>query len=460
MRLLPIYERWINTKMSEQEAQYKKMTEMPIPKLLLSLAVPTVISMLVTAVYNSADAYFVSTIGTSASGAVGVVFSLMAIIQALGFSIGMGSGSIISRLLGEKNGDEASKVASSALFMGIFFGIVIILSTSFQMPSLMKSFGATDTILPHAVSYGRYIVFGAPFMMGVYALNNILRYQGKAKYGMLGIASGAIINIGLDPLFIFVFKMGTAGAAIATFLSQLISFSILLSLFLTGKSAVNLSFKKISRSITTYLYIFKTGLPSLARQGFASIATVLLNQSAAVYGDAAVAAMSIVGKIFMMIFAVMLGIGQGYQPILGINYGAKKYDRVKRAFYFTYSMSFLIAVLLGTPTFVFAKQIMSLFTKDDLKVIEYGVTALHAQCFALALIPVNNICSMTLQVTGRSWTATLLSCMRQGIFFIPLILLLPKYYGILGVQYSQPIADAVTSICAIPFGIRFMKSLK
>ena len=446
--------------MNEQDIQYKKMTETPIPKLVSSLAVPTIISMLVSAVYNSADAYFVSRIGTSASGAVGVVFSLMAIIQAIGFTVGMGSGSIISRLLGEKKGDEASKVASSALFAGISFGILLILVMSFKIPFFMKSFGATDTILPYAVSYGRYIVFGAPFMMGVYALNNILRYQGKAKFGMLGVATGAVLNIGLDPLFIFNFGLGTAGAALATLTSQIISFLILLSFFLTGKSAVKLSVRKISRSVSTYLNIFKTGLPSLARQGFASIAVMLLNRSAAGYGDAAVAAMSIVGKVFMMIFAVMLGIGQGYQPVVGINYGAKKYDRVKQAFYFTFSLSFLVAILLGIPVFVHAKRIMAIFTKDDFKVIEYGVTALRAQCIALFLIPINNICSMTLQITGKSWTATLLSCMRQGIFFIPLIIILPKYIGIGGVQYSQPIADALTSICAIPFGVRFMKELK
>lgn len=446
--------------MNTQEKQYKKMTETPVRRLIISLAVPTVISMLVSAIYNSADAYFVSRIGTSASGAVGVVFSLMAIIQAIGFTIGMGSGSIISRLLGEKKGDEAQEVASSALFCGILFGILLILGVSFKMPQLMKSFGATDTILPYAVSYGRYIVLGAPFMMGVYALNNILRYQGKAKFGMLGVVSGAVINIGLDPLFIFVFNMGTAGAAIATFLSQIISFFILLSCFLTGKSAVKLSVRRISRSVKTYLNIFKTGLPSLARQGFASFATMLLNVSAAKYGDAAVAAMSIVGKIFMMIFAVMLGIGQGYQPVVGINYGAKKYDRVKKAFNFTFFASLLVAVLLGVPVFVFARNVMSMFTKNDIKVVEYGITALRAQCFALVLIPINNTCSTTLQVTGKSWTATFLSCMRQGIFFIPLILILPRYIGISGVQYSQPIADGITSICAIPLGIKFFKDLK
>ena len=436
------------------------MTETPITRLIISLAVPTVISMLVSAVYNSADAYFVSRIGTSASGAVGVLFSLMAIIQAIGFAVGMGSGSIISRLLGEKEGDEASKIASSALFLGISFGILIVLVMSFRMPYFMESFGATETILPHAVSYGRYIVLGAPFMMGVYALNNILRYQGNAKYGMIGVASGAILNIGLDPLFIFVFNMGTGGAGLATLISQVTSFFILLSFYLTGKSAVRLSFKKVSRSVMTYLHIFKIGLPSLARQGFASIAVVLLNRSAQNYDDPAIAAMSIVSKVFMIIFSVMLGICQGYQPVLGINYGAKNYERVRKAFFCTLFLCFLVAIVLGLPTFIFAKQIMSVFTKNDELVIKYGITAMRAQCYALALIPLNNITSTTLQVTGRSWTATLIACMRQGIFFIPLILTLPRYFGLLGVQYSQPIADAVTSLCAIPFGISFIKSIK
>ena len=436
------------------------MTETPITRLILSLAVPTVISMLVSAIYNSADAYFVSKIGTSASGAVGVVFSLMAIIQAIGFAVGMGSGSIISRLMGEKKGDEASKVATSALFLGVFFGMVIVFVMSFRMPYFMKTFGATDTILPHAVSYGRYIVFGAPFMMGVYALNNILRYQGNAKYGMLGVASGAILNIGLDPLLIFGLGLGTAGAALATLISQIISFFILLSFFLTGKSAVKLSVKSVSRTASTYLHIFKIGLPSLARQGFASIGVTLLNRSARVYGDAAVASMSIVGKIFMIIFSVMLGICQGYQPVLGINYGAKNYERVRRAFFCTLSLCFLVAVVMGTPTFIFAERIMSVFTEDDELVIKYGISAMRAQCYALALIPINNITNTTLQVTGRSWTATLIACMRQGIFFIPLILTLPHYFGLLGVQYSQPIADALTSLCAIPFAVSFLKSIK
>ena len=446
--------------MDTQEAKFKKMTETPIARLIISLAVPTVISMLVSAIYNSADAYFVSRIGTSASGAVGVVFSLMAIIQALGFAVGMGSGSIISRLMGEKKGDEAAKIASSALFMGIFFGILIVIIVSFRMTFFMKAFGATDTMLPHAVSYGRYIAFGAPFMMGVYALNNILRYQGNAKYGMIGVTSGAIINIGLDPLFIFIFGMGAAGAALATLVSQIISFFILLSFFVSGKSTVGLSVKNISRKASTYLGILKIGLPSLARQGFASVGVTLLNRSARTYGDAAVASMSIVGKIFMVIFAVMLGICQGYQPVLGINYGAKNYERVKKAFFCTLSLCFLVAVVLGTPVFIFARRLMSFFTVDDELVIEYGISAMRAQCLALILIPINNITNTTLQVTGRSWTATLIACMRQGIFFIPLILTLPHWFGISGVQYSQPIADAVTSLCALPFGISFLKSIK
>jgi len=446
--------------MDNTEKQFDKMTKSPIPKLIISLAIPTVINMLVTAIYNSADAYFVSKLGTSASGAVGIVFSLMSIIQALGFTISMGAGSRISMLLGAKKNEEAEITASSALFAGILFGLLLVLSLSFNVGYFMKILGSTDTILPYAISYGRYIIFGAPFMMGAFTLNTILRSQGKAKYAMFGITSGGIINVILDPLFIFTFKLGTAGAAIATLLSQSISFFILLTMFLTGKSVVRVRITKISKSISLYLKIIKTGLPSLGRQGFACIATMLLNINAAVYGDSAVAAMSIVGKVSMIIFAVMIGIGQGFQPVVGINYGAKEYKRVKKAIYFTTLLSFGVAIILGTPIIIYAKTIMSWFTKDDFKVIEYGIWALRAQCMAFYLMPISNVINMTLQITGRSWSATFLSCLRQGIFFIPLIIILPKIWGVCGIQYSQPISDFLTGIFSIPFGVKFLKDLK
>lgn len=446
--------------MEKQDEQFKKMTETSIPRLIGVLAVPTVISMLITSVYNMADAYFVSKIGTSASGAVGVVYSLMAIIQSIGFMIGMGSGSIISRLLGQQKRDEADETATSALFLGLVLGTVLAIFASFQIENLMLLFGATETILPHAVSYGRYIIFGAPVMIGSFIMNNLLRSQGKAKYAMVGIGAGGVLNVALDPLFIFTFNMGTAGAAVATLLSQCVSFVILLSCFIAGKSTTKLDIRKISRSPAKYLSILKTGLPSLSRQGLGSVATMLLNRSARAYGDAAVAAMSISGKIFMLIFAVMIGIGQGFQPVAGFNYGAKRYDRVRKAFLFTLGIGAVVMVILGVPVFLFPDWLMARFTVDDAAVIEIGRVALRAQSLVLPLIPISTVCNMTYQVTGKSWTATLLSATRQGLFFIPVVLILPARIGIFGLQLSQPIADLLASLFCLPFGIKFLKSLK
>lgn len=446
--------------MKNEDAQFKKMTETPITRLIISLSIPTVISMLVTSVYNMADTYFVSKLGTSASGAVGVVFSLMAIIQAVGFTIGMGTGSMISRLMGEHKEDEASAASSSALFLGLLLGTILAAASCLKIKDLMLLFGATETILPYSISYARYIIFGAPVMIGAFILNNVLRSQGRAKYAMLGIASGGILNIALDPLFIFTFKMGTAGAALATLVSQCISFAILLICCLTGKSLVKLKFTKISRTPGLYLMILKTGLPSLSRQGLASVSTMLLNRSARIYGDPAVAAMSIVGKIFMLIFAVLIGIGQGFQPVVGFNYGAKKYERVKKAFLFTLLLGFIIMIGLGIPVFFASDWLMARFTKNDINVIEIGRLALRLQCLALPIIPISTVCNMTYQTIGKSWTATLLSCTRQGLFFIPLIWILPPQLGLFGLQISQPAADLLASIFCLPFGIKFLRDLK
>lgn len=445
--------------MKNEDAHLKKMLEESIPKLILTLSVPTIISMLVTSLYNMADTYFVSKLGTSASGAVGVVFSLMAIIQAVGFTIGMGTGSLISRLLGEKKEDDATEAASSALFLGLTLGVLLAIGACFKIEDLMLLFGATETILPYAISYARYIIFGAPVMIASFILNNLLRSQGKAKYAMLGIASGGILNIGLDPLFIFTFNMGTAGAAAATLLSQCISFVILLVCCLSGKTLAKLKFTKISKSPLLYLTILKTGLPSLSRQGLASIATMFLNRNARIYGDAAVAAMSIVGKIFMLIFAVLVGIGQGFQPVAGFNYGAKKYARVKKAVLCTLIFGGVAMLLVGTPVFIFSDSLMARFTKNDTAVIEIGRLALRLQCLALPLIPISTVANMTYQTVGKSWTATLLSCARQGIFFIPLISVLPLKFGLFGLQVAQPFADLLAALFCLPFGIKFLKDL-
>jgi putative MATE family efflux protein len=445
---------------ANEQAQYLKMTQTPVPRLITTLAIPTIISMLTSAIYNMADTYFVSQIGTSAAGAVGIVFSLTAIIQAIGFMLGMGAGSLISRLLGQQNQMEANRTGSTAFFTAVTFGLLLTVSGLLFLDPLMQLLGATPTILPYARDYAQYILLGAPVMCGSFVLNNILRSQGKAFLSMIGLSLGGILNIALDPLFIFTFGLGTGGAAIATLLSQCVSFCIMLSFFLFGKSVVHLSIRKVSRQFPTYFAIVKTGLPSFCRQGLASAATIALNVSAAVYGDPAVAAMSIVGRIFMFVFSAMLGFGQGYQPVVGFNYGAKKYDRVRQSFRFSVMVGMVLLTVLGTIGFVFAPQIMVQFRRDDLAVINIGAFACRAQCAALILQPVITISNMTFQVIGRSWQATFLSCCRQGLFFLPLIAILPALFGLTGVQLTQPISDLLTFVCCIPLLLFFFRDLK
>ena len=450
--------------MGKGEGQFKKMTEESVEKLIVKLSVPTVTAMLVTSFYNMADTYFVSRIGTSATGAVGVVFPLMAIIQAFGFALGMGSGSIISRLLGEQKNDEASKIASSALFFGLCLGVVLALGCSVWISDLMMFFGSTETILPYAVDYGKYIIFGAPVMIGSFIMNNILRSQGRAKYAMLGIGAGGILNVILDPIFIFNFNMGVKGAAVATLISQAVSFAILAIFFILGKTEAKISLKRISKKISDYLLIFKMGLPSLARQILASISTTVLNRAAnyaaGPYSDAAVAAMGVSGKIFMIIFAILIGMGQGFQPVCGFNYGAKKYKRVRRAVLFLLGFGFVAMTVLAIPVLCFPDWFMSQFTVSDEKVIEIGKVALRAQALILPIIPISTVANMTYQTVGRSWTATLLSATRQGIFFIPAVLIMSKTMGLLGVQWAQAVADILSSLFCLPFLIKFLRELK
>lgn len=446
--------------MTNSQAQFLKMTETPIPNLVSRLAVPTIISMLVSSIYNMADTFFVAKLGTSAAGAVGIVFSLMAVIQAIGFGLGMGSGSNISRLLGQQKNKEADIIASTGFFSAITFGLILTFFGTIFIDYLMKNLGATETILPYAKDYAKYILFGAPVMCASFVMNNILRSEGKAALSMVGITFGGILNIILDPVFIFVFKLGISGAAIATLLSQCISFSLLLSCFIRKKSTTKLHIKNVSKKIGTYFLIIKTGLPSLCRQALASTATIFLNVSASFYGDSAVAAMSIVGRIFMFTMSAMIGLGQGFQPVLGYNYGAKKYDRVREAIFFTGKVGTIVMTSFAVIGFIFAEDIMKVFRKEDLEVIVIGAFAIKMQCLALPTHPMIVVSNMTLQIVGKSWQGTFLSAARQGIFFLPLIIIFSQAMGLTGIQITQPVADVLTAICTVPFMILFFKEIK
>lgn len=439
-------------------SQYEKMTQTPIPVLIVNLSIPTIISMLVTNIYNMADTAFVGQLGNSASGAVGVVFGFMSILQAIGFMFGQGSGSIISRRLGQQDEKRASTIASTGFFGSLLVSAVIAVVSFLCLDRLVMVLGSTETIAPYAKTYISYILVAAPFMTSSFVLNNILRYEGKAALGMVGLMTGGILNICGDPVFMFGFHMGIAGAGLSTALSQVISFCILLSMFLRGRTACKLSIRNVSLRIKTMGDIVGTGVPSLLRQGLTSLATVLLNSEAAAYGDAAVAAMSIVSRIIFFVFSFALGIGQGFQPVSGFNYGAGKYDRVRKSFRFTVLLSEGVLFVMIVVVMLLSGNLIQIF-RDDPTVIEIGTRALRLQCLALITIPMCMVTEMLLQSTGKKLGASILSSLRSGVFFIPALLILAKVRGLSGIQEAQPLAFVLACIPSIIFAVWFFRQL-
>lgn len=442
-----------------RNAQYIKMTETPVSKLILMLGIPTTISMLVTSIYNMADTFFVGQLGTSASGAVGIVFGLMAIIQAFGFMFGHGAGSIVSRSLGAKDVERASRIASTSFVSALVAGAGITLFGFLFLEPLMRLLGSTDTILPYAKTYASYILAAAPFMASSCVLNNLLRYEGRAAVAMIGLTTGGILNIFGDWFLMVGLGFGVEGAGIATAVSQIISFCILLYLVLSGKTESKISLKYVSRDISDVVLICKTGLPSLMRQGLSSVATMILNGQAGVYGDAAVAAMAIVNRICFFVFSVGLGLGQGFQPVAAFNYGAKKYGRVRKGFFFTLGVG---EVLLGSIALIgmlMPSELVAFF-RNDPEVITIGTVALSAQLVALFFQPLSVCSNMMFQSIGKNGVATFLSMLRSGLYFIPLILILPHMFGLFGVEIAQTVADVLSFFTALPFTISFLKKLK
>lgn len=434
------------------------MTSKPVPSLIVKLGIPTMISMFVTSIYNMADSYFVGQIDTSASAATGVVLGLMAILQAIGFMFGHGSGSLISRKLGQKDIESASRYSATGFYSALISGFVILFLGSIFLTPLMRLLGSTPTILPYAKTYAICILCAAPALVSSCVLNNILRYEGRAFFAMIGLTSGGILNIFLDMLFMQVFDMGIFGAGLATAISQYVSWILLLIMFLLRKTQTSLSIKYCSFHWDTIWEIVTTGLPSLARQGLASISTMVLNNSAGFYGDAAIAAMSIANRISMFIFSAALGIGQGFQPVAGFNFGAKKYQRVRQGFFFTLIFGTVLLGIASLAVFFNAGQCIHIF-REDPEVIKIGIPALRAQCIALFFVPFQVCNNMMFQSIGYKFNATFLSSLRNGLFFIPILLVFSHFFGLTGIQYAQAVADVMTSIACIPFTISFFSKI-
>lgn len=442
-----------------KNSQYAKMSETPVPKLILELSVPAIISMLVTNIYNLVDTAFVGRLGTSASGAVGIVFGFMAIIQAFGFMFGQGSGSILSRALGKRDIESASVHATAGFFGSFLFGLLICIFGFALLDDVVYLLGSTDTIAPYAKAYISYILISAPFMCSCLTMNNILRYEGKAFLGMIGLMSGAILNMVGDPILMFGLKMGISGAGLSTALSQLVSWCILLWMFLSGKTESKLSLAN-ARLVTLAMIgnIMATGFPSLLRQALNSITTVMLNSRCGDYGDAAVAAMSIVSRIAFFAFSVALGVGQGFQPVSAFSYGARKYTRLRKGFRFACLMSEGIIIVSCAVLIVFSGDLIGIF-RDDTEVIRIGTRALRLQALATLVLPPCMVVEMLFQSTGKRLGASILSSLRNGLFFIAALMILPRIRGLAGIQESQPLSMLVSVPLFVVFAVFFFRRL-
>ena len=434
--------------MSQKERQQMMLTA-PVQKVIPRLAVPSIISMLITAIYNMADTFFVSQIGTSASGAVGVIFSAMAIIQAVAFMIGMGSGTNVSQALGAGDTEKAKRYAATGFFTAFIVGVVIMLLGLTHIDPLIRFLGATETIAPYARDYAKYIFFGAPFIMCSFAMNNLLRFEGLAFYGMIGITSGGILNMVLDPILIFGLGLGTAGAALATAISQFVSFTILLIMTNTKPDAITISIKNFRPTLAMYGKIVNNGFPSLGRQGIASVSTIILNTTAGAYGDAAIAAMSIVSRFVMFINSSVIGFGQGFQPVCSFSYGAGRYARVREAFIFCVKVTTCILLVLSLGSLLLSESIVTVFRRDDPQVIAIGTLAMRLQLLTLPLWGFIVMSNMLTQSIGYGMRATIISISRQGLCLIPVLLIAPRLFGLLGLQMAQPVSDALS--CVLTF---------
>ena len=441
--------------MNKTEAYHKKMTESSVEKLIISLGIPTTISMLITNIYNMADTYFVGGLGDSPQAATGILFTLQCIIQAVAFMLGHGSGTFVAKYLAQKDMKRTSTYTTTAFVVGAAMGLLLATFGLVFLEPFLRFLGSTDTILPHAKDYGMWILIACPFLICSLVLNNVLRYEGKAFYAMFGLSAGGIINIIGDYLLIEVYDMGVYGAGLSTAVSQIISFTLLLIIFVkNGQSRISL--KLMAKEAEVYINIVKMGFPSLIRQGLTSISNGLLNNMIKPFGDAPIAAMSIVQKYSSFVMCVGLGIGQGYQPFASFNYELKEYDRVKKGTRFLIAFGTISVGALATLGFIFAPHIVALFQKDA-EVISIGTRAMRYASVGLWFLPISVSCNMLYQSIRKAKMASLMAVMRSGAVLIPVLLIAGAWGGLEGIIMSQGISDVLTGLITLPFYIMFFK---
>lgn len=443
--------------MTNADLHYEKMTRTPVAKLILKLGIPTTISMLITSVYNMADTYFVGASGESAQAATGVLFTLQAVIQGIAFMLGHGGGTFISRNLADKNINEASKYVSTSFFTGGTVGIITLVLGQIFLEPMVLMLGSTRTILPHAKDYGFWILTACPFIICSLIINNALRYEGKAFYAMFGLTAGGLLNIFGDYLLVSKLNMGVYGAGLATCISQIVSFVILLVMYMKMAQS-KISIRYVSKDIRVYYDIVRVGLPSLIRQGLNAVTSGVLNNVTKPFGDAAIAAMSVVNRYSSFLMCVGLGMGQGFQPVASFNYQAKKYSRVKNGMLFTMGFGMVFIGGMSLISMIFSDFIITLFQSHP-DVIAVGSTAMRLAALGMMFMPLSVPVNMLYQSIQQPKISSVLSMIRSGAVTIPLLLLGVPVLGLLGVQIAQPTADIVAGIISIFFIVRFIKTI-
>lgn len=443
--------------------KYKEMTQTPIRRLVLRLAVPTTVSMMVTSLYNVVDAAFVGHLSTEATAGIGISFAYMIVVQALGFFFGHGSGNYISRELGARRYSTASTMAAVGFFTPLFLGIVMALVFGTNLAGLARLLGATPDVVPYAADYLHYIVLATPFMMSSLTLNNQLRLQGNARYGMVGLVSGAVLNIGFDALFIVVLGWGVTGASLATAISQTVGWMLLLW-GTTKPSSIHVDIRNFRPTWRAYYEILMGGVPSLCRQVFNCTSAICLNYAAARYAApgceaSTVAAFTVVTRTMMFAFSFVLGVNQGFQPVAGYNYGAKHYARVRQSYLFTMSFTSVLLLMLASMGYLFAPDIIALYRDEDPAMLAIGIQVLRYQCMAFVAVGVPTTTNMLFQVIRMPVRSTLISIGRQGLFFIPTLFILPGFLGLQGIMLTQAVADVLTFLFSLPFAFWIARRL-
>ena len=445
--------------MKERNNKMELLGSAPVPKALMALGIPIMIGMLINALYNLVDAYFVGGLGESPMGAISIVFPLGQVVVGLGLMFGNGAASYLSRLLGRGDKETANKVASTALYSSVLIGAIIIIFATIFLKPILYFLGATDTIMPYALTYARIYIISCIFNVFNVTMNNIVSSEGAAKTTMCALLLGAVMNIGLDPIFIYVLNMGVAGAAIATAISQFISTLVYLSYALRKKSAFTFSVKEFCPTKQILAEILKIGVPTLTFQLLTSLSIALINRAANGYGDAVIAGMGAVTRVTSMGTLVVFGFLKGFQPIAGFSYGAKKFDRLREAIKTSILWSTTFCVIVGLVMILFSTQIISQFANGNTEMISVGQKALVASGFSFMLFGFYTVYSSLLLALGKGAAGFIIGALRQGICFVPVILVLPVIWNMNGILYAQPIADAISAIITIFMALQLHKEL-